>query len=149
RTRMTGEAARMKRGRAEWAAALLVLAGCGSAPTSPTVMPAPVASPTPTPAPAGFQLRAFDGVSGAPIDTTLPSGSPGDGLDLAVAGYLRRRTLAPADGRLFLWPTTVDEAYVRAIVYESWSFAGTQRLFRWQRRALGISPIVPGFARAE
>jgi Matrixin len=128
---------------------VLLLASCGSnPPSSPTV--APSALPSASPTPAGFRLQALDGVTGAPLSATLPSSvAAGEGVELSVPGYLTRRTLAPSDGRLFLWPTTVDEAYVRAIVYESWSFAGTQRLFRWPRRGLGISAVVPAFARAE
>jgi hypothetical protein len=122
------------------------LSGCGGGgdsrqPTAPTVPPA---------GPAPIAVTALDGVTGMPVAGTGPiRGLPGDSVEFAAPGYLTRGTLLPRDGRVFLWPLTVSEAYVRAIVYETWSFAGTQRLFRWPKAALTITPGVWAPAVAE
>lgn len=121
------------------ALALMLLAGCGgghgTGPASPS---------TPTAAPASVALVTLDGITGRPVAAAGPaSGLPGASLELAAPGYLVRRTFVPTDGQIFLWPLSVDEAYVRRIVYETWSFSGVQRLYRWNRTALTITPGVP------
>jgi len=117
----------------------MLLAGCGgdhgTGPASPS---------TSTPPPGSVALVTLDGITGRPVAAAgLPYGLPGASLELAAPGYLVRRTFVPTDGRIFLWPLTVDEAYVRRIVYETWSFSGVQRLYRWARTALTITPGVP------
>jgi hypothetical protein len=116
------------------------VSGCGgSSPTPPT-------SPT-----AGeVAILKLDGITGAPVTAAGPSaGVPGARAEFQAAQYLTRTTAIPSDGRVFLWPLTVDERYVRTIVYETWSFSGDQRLYRWQKTALGITPGVPAQALAQ
>jgi hypothetical protein len=48
------------------------------------------------------------------------------------AGYMRRDTIVPRDNVISLWPATVDEAYVRALVYSE--TAPAQSLVRWPAR---------------
>jgi hypothetical protein len=117
------------------AAALLAFAaaGCGSGGTPVDPNPPPSAEP--------LAVTAYDGVTGAPLTAAGPlSATPGMPVTLSAPGYVERATLLPADGRVFLWPITVDESYLRRIVYETWSFGGVQRLFRWEKATLGITP---------
>ncbi len=140
---MSGGAARAALRRCPGVLAL-ALAACGGHSAAPTT-PA-----TPTPPPGGLAILALDGITGGPVAATGPaSGAAGANLELSAPGYLLRRTTVPADGRIFLWPATVDEAYVRRIVYETWSFSGVQRLYRWSRTALTITPGVPAASIAE
>jgi matrixin len=105
---------------------------------------------SPTSTSGSVAVATLDGITGAAVTATGPTAAvPGTAAEFAAGGFFTRATLVPRDGRIYLWPVTVDEAYTRAIVYETWSFAGTQRLFRWPGASVTITPGVWGEALAE
>ena len=94
---------------------LLPLAGCGGGGGSSTT---PSAS-----------VSVVDGVTGAAPAGASVTGRPGDSVTIERAGYLRRDTVVPRDGVVSLWPITVDDSYVLALVYAE--SALRNRLVRW------------------
>jgi hypothetical protein len=82
---------------------LLTFAGCGGGGGSTT---SPSAS-----------AALVDGISGAAIAGAAVSARPGDSVTVERTGYIRRDTIVPRDNVIALWPSTVDETYVRTLVY--------------------------------
>jgi matrixin len=74
-------------------------------------------------------VSVVDGVTGSPIAGAAVSARPGETVTVERAGYLRRDTIVARDGVLSLWPITVDETYVRTLVYSD--AAVRNRLSRW------------------
>jgi hypothetical protein len=58
-----------------------------------------------------------DGASGGAISGAAGSARPGDSVTVERTGYIRRDTIVPRDNVISLWPSTVNEAYVRTLVY--------------------------------
>jgi hypothetical protein len=105
---------------------LLPLAGCGGGGGSA----APSAS-----------VSVVDGVTGSAASGASVSGRPGDSVTIERAGYLRRDTVVPRDGVVSLWPITVDEAYVRTLVYAE--SALRNRLVRWPGTTITVPRDFP------
>lgn len=122
--------------RIVWPGLLALIAGCSS-PTSPPPVPAPAPRPTLR------TLHVVDGITGAEVAPALRA-LPGAPVDVSVPGYLPRSTSASRE-TVALWPITRDEAYIRRIVYETWSYAGTSRLFRWSVPSVTVSRDVGGY----
>jgi hypothetical protein len=105
---------------------LLPLAGCGGGGGSA----APSAS-----------VSVVDGVTGSAATGASVSGRPGDSVTIERIGYLRRDTVVPRDGVVSLWPITVDETYVRTLVYAE--SALRNRLVRWPGRTITVPRDFP------
>jgi hypothetical protein len=105
---------------------LLPLAGCGGGGGSA----APSAA-----------VSVVDGVTGSAAAGASVSGRPGDSVTIERAGYLRRDTVVPRDGVVSLWPITVDEAYVRTLVYAE--SALRNRLVRWPGTTITVPRDFP------
>ena len=103
------------------------LAGCGGGGGS-----------TSTPSAA---VSVLDGTTGAPLSGTTVSGSPGDVVTVERAGYLRRDTIIARDGIVTLWPATVDETYVRTLVYSE--ARSRNRLSRWPGTTVTVARDFP------
>jgi hypothetical protein len=74
-------------------------------------------------------VSVLDGVTRAPLADVSVSARPGDAVTVERAGYLRRDTVVPRDGIVSLWPVTVDETFVRTLVYSDAVIRN--RLSRW------------------
>lgn len=79
-----------------WLGIVILLTGCGGAPTSPSVTPAPRPSPAPTPTPAPAPPPSFTGtvtdtVTGAPI-SGYAAVLVGSRVTVSAPGYLTRET---------------------------------------------------------
>ncbi len=105
---------------------LLPLAGCGGGGGST----APSAS-----------VSVVDGVTGSAAAGASVAGRPGDSVTIERAGYLRRDTVVPRDGVVSLWPITVDEAFVRTLVYSE--SALRNRLVRWPGTTITVPRDFP------
>lgn len=86
-------------------------------------------------------LSVIDGVTGAAVAGAPPSARPGDTVAVERAGYLRRDTIVPRDGVLSLWPATVDEAFVRTLVYGE--VGARNRLMRWTGTTVPVARDFP------
>jgi hypothetical protein len=82
-----------------------------------------------------------DGASGAAIAGAAVSARPGDNVTVERPGYLRRDTLVPRDNVISLWPITVDESYVRTLVYSE--AALRNRLVRWPGTTITVPRDLP------
>ncbi len=101
------------------------------------------AGPTPNPQPPPTVTAAvLDGISGASLDSR--TGIVGSAVTVDRPGYLRRDTLLPATGPVTLWPITVSEDYVRALVYTE-----VGRLMRWDSMTVPIAADYPAQGIAE
>src|SRR6185295_2818144 len=106
---------------------LIPLAGCGGGGSSGT---SPSAS-----------ASLVDGASGAAIGGAAVSARPGDSVTVERAGYLRRDTIVARDNVISLWPITVDEAYVRTLVYSETALRN--RLVRWPGTTITVPRDLP------
>jgi len=86
-------------------------------------------------------VSIVDGASGAAITTGVANARPGDAISVERGGYLRRDTIVPRDNVIALWPNTVDEAYVRALVYSE--AALRNRLVRWPTTTITVPRDLP------
>jgi hypothetical protein len=86
-------------------------------------------------------VSVVDGVTGAAPAGASVSGRPGDSVTIERAGYLRRDTVVPRDGVVSLWPITVDESYVRTLVYSE--SALRNRLVRWPGTTITVPRDFP------
>src|SRR5258708_20020282 len=86
-------------------------------------------------------VSVVDGVTGAAPAGTSVAGRPGDSVTIERAGYLRRDTVVPRDGVVSLWPITVDEAFVRTLVYSE--SALRNRLVRWPGTTITVPRDFP------
>jgi hypothetical protein len=86
-------------------------------------------------------IVVVDGVTGAPLPGEAPSARPGETVTVERTGYLRRDTVLASDGVISLWPVTVDEAYVRALVYSE--TAARNRLVRWTATVIPVARDLP------
>ena len=82
-----------------------------------------------------------DGVSGAAVAGTAVSARPGDSVTVERAGYIRRDTIVPRDNVISLWPSTVNETYVRTLVYSE--AALRNRLVRWPGTTIAVPRDLP------
>src|ERR1700730_8106722 len=105
---------------------LLPLAGCGGGGGSA----APSAS-----------VSVVDGVSGAAMAGASVAGRPGDTVTVSQRDYIRRDTIVPRDNVITLWPITVDESFVRTLVYAE--AALRNRLVRWPGTTITIPRDFP------
>jgi hypothetical protein len=104
---------------------LILLAGCGGGGgTSPSA-----------------SASLVDGASGAALGGAALSARPGDSVTVERAGYLRRDTIVPRDNVISLWPITVDEAYVRTLVYSETGLRN--RLVRWPGTTITVPRDLP------
>ena len=92
-------------------------------------------------APSGA-VSVVDGVTGAALADTTVSARPGDPVTVERAGYLRRDTIVARDGILSLWPVTVDETFVRTLVYSDAPVRN--RLSRWPGTNVAVGRDFPG-----
>jgi hypothetical protein len=106
--------------------ALLPLAGCGGGGGSA----APSAS-----------VSVIDGVTGAAMAGASVSGRPGDTVTVNQPGYIRRDTIVPRDNVIALWPVTLDESFVRTLVYAE--SALRNRLVRWPGTTITVPRDFP------
>jgi hypothetical protein len=102
----------------------LLALGCGGGSTSPSTA----------------NVAIVDGVTGAAVGGAI-TGNTGDAVTVERSGYLRRDTLVPRNGTISLWPQTVDEAFVRAIVYSD--AVGRGRLERWPTTTIQVTRDFP------
>jgi len=86
-------------------------------------------------------VSVVDGVTGSAAAGASVAGRPGDTVTIERAGYLRRDTVVPRDGVVSLWPITVDEAYVRTLVYAE--SALRNRLVRWPGTTITVPRDFP------
>ena len=93
------------------------------------------------PANPSASVTVVDGVSGAAITTAAVNARPGDAVVVERPGYLRRDTIVPRDNVISLWPNTVDEAYVRALVYSETALRN--RLVRWPGTTITVPRDLP------
>ena len=91
-------------------------------------------------APSGA-VSVTDGVTGAAVSDTTVTARPGDPATVQRAGYLRRDTIVARDGILSLWPATVDETYVRTLVYSD--ALVRNRLSRWPGTTVNVARDFP------
>jgi matrixin len=104
---------------------LLPLAGCGgSGSTSPSA-----------------SVSVVDGATGASVTGAAVGARPGDTVTVDRTGYLRRETIVPRDNVIHLWPNTVDETYVRTLVYSE--AALRNRLVRWPSTTISVPRDLP------
>jgi hypothetical protein len=82
-----------------------------------------------------------DGITGAAITVAAVTGRPGDVVIVERSGYLRRDTIVPRDNVISLWPITVDESYVRTLVYSE--SALRNRLVRWPGTTITVPRDLP------
>ena len=82
-----------------------------------------------------------DGASGAAIAGASVSARPGDSVTVERAGYIRRDTIVPRDNVISLWPNTVNETYVRTLVYSE--VALRNRLVRWPSTTISVPRDLP------
>jgi hypothetical protein len=101
--------------------------GCGGGATSPS----------------GSNVEIVDGVTGAAVGSAI-AGNPGDAVTVDRPGYLRRDTLVPRNRVISLWPLTVDETYVRTLVYSD--APGRNRLERWPTTTVPVPRDFPADA---
>ncbi|HET6897021.1 MAG TPA: matrixin family metalloprotease [Vicinamibacteria bacterium] len=106
---------------------LIPLAGCGGGGGGGTT---PSAS-----------ASLVDGASGAAVGGAAVSARPGDSVTVERAGYLRRDTIVARDNVISLWPNTVDEAYVRTLVYSETALRN--RLVRWPGTTITVPRDLP------
>ena len=92
-------------------------------------------------APSGA-VSVVDGVTGASLAGTTVSARPGDPVTVERAGYLRRDTIVARDAILTLWPLTVDETFVRTLVYSD--VPVRNRLSRWPGTTVTVPRDFPG-----
>ena len=107
--------------------ALLLPLGCGGGSTRPS----------------SVTVAIVDGVTGAAVGSPI-GGNPGDAATVERPGYLRRDTLVPRDRTIALWPVTMDEAFVRALVYSD--APGRNRLERWPATTVPVARDFPADA---
>jgi hypothetical protein len=93
------------------------------------------------PTTSSASVTVVDGVSGAAITAAAVNARPGDAVIVERPGYLRRDTLVPRDNVISLWPNTVDEAYVRALVYGEPIIRN--RLTRWPSTTITVPRDFP------
>jgi hypothetical protein len=86
-------------------------------------------------------VSVVDGATGASITGTTVAARPGDTVTVERAGYLRRDTIVPRDNVIHLWPSTVDETYVRTLVYSE--AALRNRLVRWPSTTISVPRDLP------
>ena len=67
--------------------------------------------------------------------------APGDSVTVERAGYIRRDTIVPRDNVISLWPSTVNEAYVRTLVYSETALRN--RLVRWPGTTITVPRDLP------
>lgn len=91
-------------------------------------------------APSGA-VSVVDGATGAALSGTTVNARPGDPVTVERAGYLRRDTVVARDGVLSLWPATVDETYVRTLVYSDAPVRN--RLSRWPGTTVTVARDFP------
>lgn len=104
---------------------LLPLAGCGGGgSTSPSA-----------------SVSVVDGATGASVTGAAVGARPGDTVTVDRTGYLRRDTIVPRDNVIHLWPNTVDETYVRTLVYSE--SALRNRLVRWPSTTITVPRDLP------
>jgi hypothetical protein len=110
---------------------VLLSAGCGGGgPATPGSQP--------------VTITVTNGVTGAPVGADVPATAlPGTPVRLATAGYLVRETTIPGSGALTLWPLTVDEDFVRRLVYTSATTQAGQPLERWDKSTLTVGSLAP------
>jgi hypothetical protein len=106
----------------------LTLAGCGGGSGGGTSSPSATVS-------------VVDGVTGAVLADAAVTARPGDAVTVERAGYLRRDTIVARDGILSLWPVTVDETYVRTLVYSE--ARARNRLSRWPGTTVPVARDFP------
>ena len=82
-----------------------------------------------------------DGASGAAVGGAAVSARPGDSVTVERAGYIRRDTIVPRDNVISLWPNTVNETYVRTLVYSE--VALRNRLVRWPSTTITVPRDLP------
>lgn len=82
-------------------------------------------------------VSVVDGITRSPLPGVTVSARPGETVTVERAGYLRRDTIVARDGVISLWPLTVDETFVRTLVYSDAVIRN--RLSRWP----GTSVTVP------
>ena len=82
-----------------------------------------------------------DGVSGGAIAGAAVSARPGDSVTVERTGYIRRDTIVPRDNVISLWPSTVNEAYVRTLVYSETALRN--RLVRWPGTTIAVPRDLP------
>jgi hypothetical protein len=104
---------------------LLPLAGCGGGGS---------ASPS-------ASVSVVDGATGASVTGAAVGSRPGDTVTVDRTGYLRRDTIVPRDNVIHLWPNTVDETYVRTLVYSE--AALRNRLVRWPSTTITVPRDLP------
>ena len=66
---------------------------------------------------------------------------PGDTATVERAGYLRRDTIVARDGVISLWPVTLDETFVRTLVYSDTVIHN--RLSRWPSASITVPRDFP------
>ena len=111
-----------------WVSAALTAVHCGSDVVSNSPNTPPVA------------LRTTNGLTGAFVATDGPASvPPGSTVRLTAPGFLLRETTVPASGAVTLWPNTVNDAFVRSIVYST----EQPYLTRWERSVVTVSPLFP------
>jgi len=93
------------------------------------------------PANPSASVTVVDGVSGAAVTTAAVTARPGDAVVVERPGYLRRDTIVALDNVVSLWPITVDEAYVRALVYSETALRN--RLVRWPGTTITVPRDLP------
>jgi hypothetical protein len=106
----------------------LALAGCGGGGGGGSSAPSAAVS-------------VVDGVTGAALADTTVTARPGDAASVERAGYLRRDTIVARDGIVTLWPITVDETFVRTLVYSDAPVRN--RLSRWPGPTVTVARDFP------
>jgi hypothetical protein len=86
-------------------------------------------------------VSVVDGATGAALSGAAVTARPGDPVTVERPGYLRRDTVVARDGILSLWPATVDETYVRTLVYSDAPLRN--RLSRWPGTTVTVARDFP------
>ena len=86
-------------------------------------------------------VRVLDGIAGTPVPGEPLRAAPGDRVTVQREGYLRRDTVVRSERTISLWPVTVDEAFVRTLVYGE--AAAGNRLVRWATPSVPVSRDFP------
>ena len=112
----------MRRRHGPYLLALLVGSFLASACGPEPAITRPDANATPGPGSrAELPLHVLDGLHGFAVNTYdgPVRAMPNTKAQFDAQGYLRRDTLVPHDGVIWLWPITVSETYTLDIVYRS------------------------------
>lgn len=131
-----------------WIGIALILAGCGSSPTSPSPVPQPI--PQPQPSSITVTVSLIDTMTGAAIGSSVQSVNTLPALlPLSVAGYLPRTArISSASPTIDLIPESFDLAFYRQLARNGYEAPGSLEQLRVLSQAPSIYLQTAGLSAA-